>query len=131
MPNEVLNSNHVKVSWHFFYIFGEKFIHTSFYRILPITKQSARSFILLRPLFYVHVQGEMYMGKLWKNKYANSYTAQTGWFIPFLKEYGSIYISFTCISANSCCANNFQIRRKKRAGYFFTSCSGLDGWCFL
>lgn len=67
----------------------------------------------LNPYFmYMYKRNAYLAGR--KNKYANSHTACV-WFIPLLKEYGSIYIGFTCISANSCCATNFQIRRKKWA----------------
>lgn len=61
---------------------------------------------------------EMYIWQVWKNECANSHTACGKWFIPSLKEYGSIYIRFTCISANSCCATNDWIRRKNGLGIF-------------
>lgn len=118
MPNEVLNSNHMSFLTFLLYVWKKIHKHFILQNIAYNYALCEKLYTPLTPILCTCTR-EMYIWKLWKNKYANSYSACRRWFIPFLKEYGSIYISFTCICANSCCATNFQIRRKNRLGIFY------------
>ena len=127
MPNEVLKLNRMQVFFDISFIYvRKKFTHTSLYRTLSITLQNSGKALCSSSPYSLYMYREIYIWQVLENKYANSHTACRKWFIPFLKGYGSIYIIFTCISANSCCVTNVQIGRKKGPGCFFNSCSGFD-----